>query len=242
MKKEKILISIILFLVIVVISIQLYSYKKINNTLIYKNVFNQSENVQKSYVNYMPIQCKFKLLNPEYAFVNYLHYIYPDRNIDKESQTIGFYTLTRSHIFSSNWNLEYTGGTTLENTTFPELVKMVKEDCSQFQEDYDNPKVDEGGIDWGYREVDPPEPPKTEEDLKYERGKDVLNETRSARFMFNETFTDYQQEKWSEMFGDPNSMTPEEIYEMKQGVYASGGIEAVFGEYLFDEEGNLIAR
>ena len=140
------------------------------------------------------------------------------------------------------WRQSRIGGTTVINTTFDELVEMIKDDCSQFQEDYDNPLVDEGGIDWGYREADPSEPPKTEEDLEYEKMQDIIGETRSTRYMFNETFTDFQQEKFTEMFGDPNSMKPEEIYEMKQGIYNNGGLEVVFKDYLFDEGGNLIAR
>ncbi len=56
------------------------------------------------------------------------------------------------------WESEYTGGTDVENTTFPELVEMVKEDCSQFQKAKGS--ASDETINWSYSPYipRPPEP------------------------------------------------------------------------------------
>ena len=109
------------------------------------------------YEQYTTIKCNFvDLINPEYAFVAKR----PERDYE-----IFFFKIKTRNLFSKEIHLNYTGGTDIKNTTFPELVEMVKEDCYQFQEDFDaeNPETQ---IDWGYREADSPEPPKTDEELK----------------------------------------------------------------------------
>ena len=185
---------------------------------------------------------KYDIIICEFGLKNSLHgFVYENKFKTITDHHIHFYRTIRDSIFSGNFDVSYTGGTTIKNTTFPELVEMVKEDCSQFQEDYDNPNP-ETGIDWGYREADPPESPKTEEELEYEKRQNYYTQIRSLKYVFNETFTDFQQAKFIEMFGDVNLMTDEEIYNTKKEIDESGGMAVVFKEYLFDEEGNVIFR
>jgi hypothetical protein len=69
----------------------------------------------------------FDIFSPKYAFVG-------EYNDELNSKKIFFYKIKKESIFS-NQNLtdDYIGGTDIKNTTFPELLKMVKKDCSQFQ-------------------------------------------------------------------------------------------------------------
>jgi len=180
------------------------------------------------------IRCNHDIFRPEYAFVFDLG--------EGESKHIGFHK-TKKLFFQieQDWEDSRTGGTTITNTTFPELVKMVKEDCSQFQEDYDNPNP-ETGIDWGYREADPPELPKTEHELEAEKAQHRYDSIRALKYAYGETFTDFQQEKFTEMFGDVKTITDDEIYAIFLEIQEAGGMEVVFRDYLFDEDGNIIFR
>lgn len=129
----KIILSSILLVALIAILIIMPVFN-IKNTMIEHDVYSESKKVQEAFQNYDAIECKFGLLNPEYAFVSHLHYVYPERNIDTVTLRIDFYNLNRPNILSRKWNIQRTGGTDVKNTTFPELVKMVKEDCSQFQQ------------------------------------------------------------------------------------------------------------
>ena len=102
------------------------------------------------------IKCSFAINNLEHSFV------YEEKYNERVSYHIHFYLVSRNNIFSQKLKAKYTGGTNIENTTFSELVKMVKEDCSQFQKakgDY----YDET-INWSYSPYtpEPPRPPKPE--------------------------------------------------------------------------------
>jgi len=203
MKKSTKIILIILLFVIAGISIQLYLYNKIDDVLIYKNVISQSKDVQKSYKNYQPIRCEFGLFNPKYAFVSYLHYFYPEDDVDMESWNIGFYHLSRPHFFSTNWRIKYTGGTTIRNTTFPELVAMVKEDCSQFQNG-----GKKGDIEWRYSKAP------TEE----EKYKDNIDFVERAFYQLE----DNVKEVFIEKYGDVNKMSDEDKIAVYNEVQEKG--------------------
>lgn len=79
---------------------------------------------------YTIIRCESGLLRGLYGFV------YENKFKTITDEHIHFYQTMRDSIFSWTFNTQYTGGTTVKNTTFPELVKMVKKDCSQFQDSY----------------------------------------------------------------------------------------------------------
>lgn len=154
MKKSiKIILILFAFIAIVILITEILIYKKIDKKLIEKEVFSESENVQNSYISYQPVKCRFSFSAMEYAFISHLHYIYPEDDVDMESLNIGFYNVSRTHFFSSNWKINYTGSTEVHNTTFTQLVKMVKEDCSQFQRGHGDYYGDE--LAWSYSPYDP---------------------------------------------------------------------------------------
>jgi len=94
----------------------------------------QNQTLKKSYVDYNEgqgadsfIRCNLNIFEPEFT----------DIYFTGDEGNISFKKTTRM-FFQSNeeWKKSRTGGTTIKNTTFPELVEMVKEDCSQFQKAY----------------------------------------------------------------------------------------------------------
>ena len=149
MKKPiKIIISVLIILIIAILINIIFYYKSINKALIYNEVLSQNEYVQKAMKKYKVVECKFNLTNPEYALVALEHYVYPEDDVDRKIWHVTFHNFSRSNIFSPNWKIDYTGGTTIKNTTFPHLVKLVKQDCSQFQKSKGN-HTDET-INWSY--------------------------------------------------------------------------------------------
>ncbi|MCK5589296.1 MAG: hypothetical protein KAI16_03225 [Candidatus Pacebacteria bacterium] len=135
--KKKIIGLIILAISLVVVYFGIYVIQ--NKALINSYVEYNEGQGENSFV-----RCNLSIFEPEFASVFF-------------AMNQGHISFKKTSLFSQTkqeWENSYIGGTTIKNTTFPELLKMVKEDCYQFQEDYDNPKVNEGGIDWGYREAD----------------------------------------------------------------------------------------
>jgi len=176
------------------------------------------------------IRCDSRILEPEFAFA------FGTGNGGR----IGFYR--SENLFyqtEKEWENNEIGGTTVINTTFPELVKMVKKDCYQFQEDYDNPLVDKGGIDWGYREV---EPPKTEEELKMEKKQKYYDTIKGMKYQFD-NFTDLQKTKFTEFYGDINSMNSDKIYSVVEQLRGNGNmVDESIKKYFFDEDDNPIFK
>ena len=85
------------------------------------------------------IRCNYNILKPEFA------YTFPF------SDKIHVSLLRSEKLFSQTgqeWDNNEIGGTTIENTTFDELVKMVKEDCSQFQKAKGS--ASDETINWSY--------------------------------------------------------------------------------------------
>jgi hypothetical protein len=109
-------------------------------------------------------------------------------------------------LFQSDeqWRNSRIGGTTVTNTTFEELVKMVKKDCSQFQYGYANP--DPEGPRWTYTgassddEVEAQEPTEEERRLK-----EVLLGIKHL--------TEAEKNKMIEHYGPIERLTAEELIE-----------------------------
>ena len=228
-KKVVILITILIFIFLVIS--QLITFNAVKSTLYDYNTKGKNQIVHDSIKNYDAIMCNLNIFQPKYILITSAHYQYND--IDRKSLSIGFFNISRPHIFSFNWQIEYTGGTTVKNTTFPELVKMVKEDCYQFQEDYDNPNP-ETGIDWGYREA---EPPKAQEEIEEEKIENYYSVIRGARYQFDNFFTDFQKEKIIEFYGDLSQMTDDEVYKAAKDI-DENGLDESLKQYFFDDEGN----
>ena len=70
------------------------------------------------------IRCNWSIFSPEFAYVWFDN----EGNISFDKQNKIFWD-------KNDWKNTSTGGTTIKNTTFPQLLKMVKEDCYQFQKD-----------------------------------------------------------------------------------------------------------
>jgi hypothetical protein len=128
------------------------------------------------------VRCNWSIFEPKVAFVD--DYILLG---DIKGLEVHFYTQKNLFDFSrDSWSeSHYTGGTDVKNTTFKELVKMVKENCSQFQKGYldytgyehlsEQEKDDRyweiagKNLQWTYSEYkpEPPEPALSVEDKKF---------------------------------------------------------------------------
>ena len=174
------------------------------------------------------IRCNLDITNPVFAFTF-------DIRGGNEGR-IAFYRSNR--LFSQTeqeWDTQYTGGTTITNTNFSELVKMVKEDCSQFKKVYKNPD----GINWGYREAELPRSP---EAIEYENEVGYYEWIKQFNYKYDNLFTDLQKEKFTEFYGDFYSMTDEEQYNIAKEVMDNGGIDNSLHQYFIDSEGNFIEK
>jgi len=69
------------------------------------------------------IRCNYNIMEPEFAYVFFA----------MNQGHISFDQINKIFWKAKDWKTSSTGGTTIKNTTFPELVEMVKDDCSQFQ-------------------------------------------------------------------------------------------------------------
>lgn len=85
-------------------------------------------NDENKTINYSEIlRCNYDLIRPEVAFVS-------DHILLEDFEELKVYFYKMENIFSKKENnRSFIGTTTIKNTTFPELVVMVKDDCEQFQ-------------------------------------------------------------------------------------------------------------
>ena len=99
------------------------------------------------------VRCNWNIFTPEFAFV------YGD---------LGFYN-SKNMFYQTKeeWNNNRVGGTTIQNTTFPQLLAMVKEDCYQFQTG--SKEIKEKGIIWSYSEAESKEEKERRKKEKEER-------------------------------------------------------------------------
>ncbi|MDH5597097.1 MAG: hypothetical protein OEY44_03255 [Candidatus Peregrinibacteria bacterium] len=153
---KKYMLASILVLIAILFGMYLLGVHGIKNDI--KDEFGLIEGKEKEFtqaiVEYEIFRCNFGLSKSEYVFVSHRDYSF--RNEARELWKTTFYSATRPHPLSFSWITKYTGGTDVRNVTFPQLVQMVKEDCSQFQYGYDNPDPD--GPRWTYSKyVEEPE-------------------------------------------------------------------------------------
>ncbi len=138
--------------------------------------------------SYDVILCDFGLKNSVYTFT------YEKKLNSIVDYHIHFFDVERRSIFNQGFNVQYTGGTTLKNTTFPELVNMVKDDCSQFQESKGN-YYDET-INWSYSPYTP-EPELTAGEMEQEEDRRRAEDLRSELWFM----TDEQLEHVRRTYG-----------------------------------------
>ncbi len=189
------IIGIILILLIVILY-QIFVFSSVRQILYDYNTSGKNQIVHDSIKNYDSIMCQFGILDTKYSLITYSKY-----EKDREYLTIGFYSLSRPNLFSTNWQAEYTGGTTIKNTTFPELVKMVKEDCSQFQGGFVN--EDPNGIGWTYTRAQT-KAEKADDIRRYSLGKENLSPSFRMKY------------------GDIDEMTDDEVIALKKKIDEEG--------------------
>ncbi|MCK5589092.1 MAG: hypothetical protein KAI16_02155 [Candidatus Pacebacteria bacterium] len=179
----KILILIFLFNLII---LTFFIYKPFLDNKNIKEVINASEVETHEYFKnkvqqYEVMKCEFTLKDIKHVFV------YEEKFEGELYYGIEFYNLKRDSIFSQELTSEYIGGTTIKNTTFPELLKMVKEDCEQFQKPrgHANDKI----INWRWSSYN-----KEEEELeKKQREKEQKENLRQMR-----AESEMTDEEWNE--------------------------------------------
>ena len=124
-------------LYILIFSIQSLLLK--NSLLNYVNSYDTSTVVSQKIV-----RCSYNILNTDVAYVEL-------ENDEYIGDDYGIYFYFLENIFNiknNDWTKNYIGATDPKNTTFPELVEMVKEDCGQFQGGFVN--EDSDGIHWSH--------------------------------------------------------------------------------------------
>ena len=197
-------VATFLTLIIVTLIVEWFNFQKIEQILYEFNTKGKDQSVHDSIKDYQAVPCSFDLFSPAYGLITFAHYQYPERGIDRESLSVGFYNLSRNTIFSTNWSAVRTGGTTVKNTTFEELLAMVKKDCSQFQETGSiSLSLDE--MRWVYSAAP------TKEELEKERLKKIqeikmeiatLNAEKKQEltdgYGYNPDFTDDELYEWAE--------------------------------------------
>jgi len=170
-KGSKIFISFIIIISLIGIY-QIYSIKKIKDVIINYETRSGDKELRSSIKENILQICNLNIYKPKVAFV---YHDIGNKNYKNNSLEIGFYDVSRNNPFSTNWQTEYTGGTTIQNTTFPELVKMVKEDCSQFQKAKGD--FHDKTINWSYSPYTP-KPPKSPEFEETEQTEEELEKER----------------------------------------------------------------
>ena len=85
------------------------------------------------------VRCNWDILHPEFASI----YHFGDKI------RISFKKVDNIFLVSDKeWMDSYIGGTTVKNSTFPQILKMVKEDCYQFQKTFY--QGDDNKLYWTY--------------------------------------------------------------------------------------------
>jgi len=175
MKKTiKILFLVLSVVALLALSHLVYTYSKIDDALIEYRIYSQSEKIQKIIKNYDIVQCRHSIFKPKYSIVAHKYY-----SEDRQTYDVAFYSPIRHNILSSSWQIDYTGGTTVKNTTFDELVAMVKDDCNQFQEAKGDPSDEV--INWSYSPYIPEKEEEPEEELSNEEIEELRQQYKLER-------------------------------------------------------------
>ena len=143
----------------------IYFFVFASQNYIFKKTFQEYNGEDFGSDSYL-VRCNYNIFKPGFAYTFYF----------KDRGEISFEK--PGAIFSLNknvWKDSYTGGTTVRNTTFPQLLKMVKEDCYQFQKSKGDRR--DKTINWSYGKYTP-EAPKTPQQ--------ILEEQREEREMLEE--------------------------------------------------------
>ena len=151
-KKVLMLISIIFIGIIIYFGFYYFqNYQFISNYNKYIDTILTEKDKQNA--KYKMIRCNRNIFKPEFAFIS-----------GREDVEISFHKPPIFLVNNVKETLEfYVGGTSTKNTTFPQLLKMVKEDCYQFQKSFGN--YNDQTINWSYGKYKP-KPKKTKEEIE----------------------------------------------------------------------------
>lgn len=132
---------------------------------------------------------------------------------------MGFYG--SSKLFyqdEQSWLDNRTGGATVKNATYEQILSMVKEDCSQFQQPKGDPKNE--SINWRYVKAEQPNYKRMLIDLRRQYAKDLDS-----------------IERFNSLYGDPSDLTDEAAKKLYQKIESEGidpQLENRFNEYEKD--------
>jgi len=164
--KKRIILVLIFLLLIPLLIIMLYPF--LDGSLIQliemESEIKTHEWYKKRLKRYKIKICDFNLTHPSYSLIT-------EEDIlgrGKLTYEILHYELGRAHPFSFKWGVDYLGGTTVKNTTYPQLLKLVKKDCDRFQKS-SSLNADPNDTRWVYSKA---EPPKTPEQIAEQKKKD----------------------------------------------------------------------
>jgi len=202
-KKILYVVASILLLVTAITIFMPFLLKKDIAEIMRASEIETSEWLQNRAQQYDVIRCEFNLKRPVYVF------IYESKFEDLIDYHIHFYEENRDTVFSQNFQSTYTGGTTVTNTTFPELVKMVKKDCEQFK----HAKGDfrDMIINWSYS------PAPTQEEIN----SDAVEKLRSDYF----DLVPEAREVFDGIYGDPYLASDEEALKIHDRIEKEGGMD-----------------
>lgn len=155
----------------------------------------------KTINNYEIVWCNKSFINPLVAFVS-------DQVILDKYPESAIYFSKMENTFFGETNEDYLGATDVKNATFPELVKMVKEDCSQLQQG-----GRKGEMEWIYS------PAPTQEWID----KDKTDHLKNGFYGFGEE----AKKVFIQVYGDIETMTDKEKIELSDRIEGEGLDEKV---------------
>jgi hypothetical protein len=117
--KKIIKVGTILLIVTGILYFSIFYIQNITLKNSYSKEFNEDFKKNNTYF----IRCDLNIFQPEFAFVSEIG----GGLISFEKSENMFYQI------EDEWERNEIGGTTISNATFPQLIKMVKTDCYQFQ-------------------------------------------------------------------------------------------------------------
>ena len=199
---KKIIKGLIIISILILVSTiyQLFTIKNTKQIIYNYNTEGKSQIVHDSIKNYEITICNLNIFKPKIAYVSY------SRREDRgERHHVSFYDFQKENIFFGQWNFDYTGGTTIRNTTFPELLKMVKEDCYQFQKPFGN--YDDLIMNWSYSKAKP----KLSEEEKKEKEEEKIQEDIEQKKEEISKLTEKKQKELKERYGYDENFTDEKF-------------------------------
>jgi len=195
-KKISIAAILTISIVFVLFSIQNYLAKK----SLVKYIFSYNTD---NLLNYATVRCNLNIFKPEFAFIDKEN----NKYTGKTNLSIDFhYVEDIFNIKGNDWTRYYLGSTDIKNTTFSELVKMVKEDCKQFKKSVGG--FHDKTINWSYSK------PST----KKEVNKEII---QNIKIEFQD-YPDKVRDLFIKKYGNIESMSDAEILEVNKKIKDEG--------------------